>query len=68
MGRRRGSEHIRRRTNPSNGQEADMSAISTRATQYLLGGLLWIAVLLALIVVWRQTSSEHTHHAAAPRN
>ena len=45
-----------------------MSVIPTRATQYLLGALLWLAVLLALIVVWRQTSSEHTHHAAAPRN
>jgi hypothetical protein len=68
MGRGRGNEHMRRRTHRSNGQEANMSAISTRATQYVLGSLLWSAVLLALIVVWRQTSSEHTHHAAAPRN
>jgi hypothetical protein len=45
-----------------------MSVVSTRATQYLLGTLLWIAVLLALIVVWRQSSSQHARHAVEARN
>jgi len=45
-----------------------MSTISTRITQHLLGALLWIAVLLALIVVWHQSSSQQARHVAVARN
>ncbi len=65
MTRGHDSEHVGVR---AIARELEMSALSTKVNQFLLGLLLRLALLLALIVIWRQVSSEDPRHAAMPRN